>query len=102
MSTARSGARLFTTRTTVVADSRSDHIAEMLVAYFPRQKLLFEADLWDPISPELDIAGPDAVNLARRIRELGLQVERIIPVHGIPTTMTALDRALAVRAKYVT
>lgn len=78
----------------------TDHITQMLVAYFPKEKLLFQADVWDPISLELVIAGPDAVNLARRIKELGLQVERIIPVHGIPATMEALEGGLAVRAKY--
>ncbi|MGH9532822.1 MAG: MBL fold metallo-hydrolase [Terriglobales bacterium] len=79
----------------------TDHITQMLVVYFPKEKLLFQADVWDPISLELVIAGPDTVNLAKRIQELGLQVERIIPVHGLPATMEALKRGLAVRAKYV-
>jgi glyoxylase-like metal-dependent hydrolase (beta-lactamase superfamily II) len=78
----------------------TDHITQMLVAYFPKEKLLFEADVWDPISLELVIAGPDTVNMARKMEELGLQVERIIPVHGIPATMEALKSGLAVRARY--
>jgi glyoxylase-like metal-dependent hydrolase (beta-lactamase superfamily II) len=78
----------------------TDHVAQLLVAYFPRQKVLFEADVWDPLSRQLDIAGPDAVKLARKIRELGLRVDRIVPVHGIPTTIEALARGLAVREKY--
>ena len=78
----------------------TDHVAQILMAYFPRQRVLFEADLWDPLSRDLDIAGSDAVSLAEKVRELGLDVERIIPVHGIPTTMEALRRGLAVRAKY--
>ena len=79
----------------------TDHITQMLVAYSPREKLLFEADVWDPISLELVIAGPDTVNMARKIEELGLRVERIIPVHGIPATMDALKSGLSVRAKYI-
>ncbi len=79
----------------------TDHITQMLVAYFPKERLLFQADVWDPVSLELVIAGPDTVNMAKKIEELGLQVERIIPVHGIPATMEALQRGLAVRAKYV-
>lgn len=79
----------------------TDHATQILVAYFPREKLLFEADVWDPISLEQDIAGPDAAAMAKRIQELGLQVDRIIPVHGVPTTMAALNRGLAVRAKYL-
>lgn len=78
----------------------TDHITQMLIAYFPREKLLFQADVWDPISLELVIAGPDAVKLAGRIKELRLPVERIISVHGVPATMEALERGLAVRAKY--
>jgi glyoxylase-like metal-dependent hydrolase (beta-lactamase superfamily II) len=78
----------------------TEHVAQLLVAYFPRQKVLFEADVWDPISLELDVAGTDAATLARKMRELGLEVERIIPVHGVPTTMAALERGLSVRAKY--
>ncbi|HXE91814.1 MAG TPA: MBL fold metallo-hydrolase [Terriglobales bacterium] len=77
------------------------HITQMLVAYFPKEKVLFQADVWDPISLELVIAGPDTVNMARKITELGLKVERIIPVHGIPATIEALKSGLAVRAKYV-
>jgi hypothetical protein len=78
----------------------TDHVAQILMAYFPRQRVLFEADVWDPLSRDLDIAGSDAVRMAEKIRELGLTVERIVPVHGIPTTMEALERGLAVREKY--
>jgi glyoxylase-like metal-dependent hydrolase (beta-lactamase superfamily II) len=78
----------------------TDHVVQILMAYFPRQRVLFEADVWDPLSRDLDIAGSDAVRMAEKIRELGLTVERIVPVHGIPTTMEALERGLAVREKY--
>lgn len=78
----------------------TEHVAQMLVAYFPKQKVLFVADLWDIVSTDLVIAGSDAVTLAQRIRERGLQVERIIPVHGVPGTMEMLNNGLAIRAKY--
>jgi glyoxylase-like metal-dependent hydrolase (beta-lactamase superfamily II) len=78
----------------------TEHVAQMLVAYFPRERLLFEADVWDISSTELAIAGADTVALARRIRELGLSVERIVPVHGAPGTIQMLNEALAVRGKY--
>ncbi len=78
----------------------SDHIAQMLVAYFPKEKLLFEADVWDPTSLELPLGWTDTTILARKIEELGLQVDRIIPVHGIPATMEAMRRGVAIRAKY--
>jgi hypothetical protein len=79
----------------------TEHIAQILLAYFPKEKLLFQADLWDILSTDLAIAGTDAVNMARKIQELGLPVERIIPVHGIPGTIETLERGLAVRAKYI-
>lgn len=79
----------------------SEHVAQILVAYFPRERLLFEADLLDVGSKELVLSGPDGVTLAGAIRRLGLRVERIIPVHGSPATSQHLDRALAVRAKHV-
>jgi hypothetical protein len=78
----------------------TEHVAQMLLAYFPRERLLFEADVWDISSMELAIAGADTVTLARRIRELGLNVERVIPVHGAPGTIQMLNEALAVRGRY--
>jgi glyoxylase-like metal-dependent hydrolase (beta-lactamase superfamily II) len=78
----------------------TDHVTHILAAYFPRAKVLFEADLWDIGSTEQVIAGADTVSLAKKIRELGLEVERIVPVHGAPGTIQMLDQALAVRAKY--
>jgi dienelactone hydrolase/glyoxylase-like metal-dependent hydrolase (beta-lactamase superfamily II) len=79
----------------------TDHVAQLLVAWFPKQKVLFEADVWDIISGEQHIAGTDAVRLAASIRERRWDVERIVPVHGVPGTMQDLERGLAVRARYV-
>jgi hypothetical protein len=78
----------------------TEHVAQLLVAWFPKQKVLFEADVWDPISSEQHIAGADAARLADRIRDLRWDVEQIIAVHGVPTTRRDLERGLAVRAKY--
>ncbi len=79
----------------------TQHVAEMLVGYFPRQKLLFQADLWDPLSDNLPFAGADTARLDEKTKGLGLQVERIIPVHGIPATSDMLHRGLGLRAKYI-
>lgn len=78
-----------------------DHVDQMLVAYFPHQKLLFEADMWDVPSKDLYVGGSDMAHMLKKIRELGLQVERIVPVHGAPSTMDNLNQALAVRARYI-
>lgn len=76
----------------------TDHVAQMLAVYFPKERLLFEADVWDIISTDLAIAGSDTVQMSKKIRELGLKVERVIPVHGAPGASNLLERALAVQA----
>jgi glyoxylase-like metal-dependent hydrolase (beta-lactamase superfamily II) len=78
----------------------TDHVEQILAAYVPNEKLLYQADLWDPQSNEYYFAGADGSVLARRVRELKLDVERIVSTHGVPATMTMLQDALAVRAKY--
>ncbi len=76
------------------------HVTQILVAYFPHQKLLHVADLFDVLTPELVIAGVDAAVMDRRIREFRLEVERIVPMHGVPVTIDHLRRGLAIRRKY--
>ena len=59
----------------------------MLIAYFPAEKLLVEADLFTPSGPGRPL--PDAPNasaraLYRNVQRLGLDVETIVPIHGGP------------------
>ena len=71
----------------------------MFVAYLPEQRLLFEADLLDILVPgKVGTGGDDTADLERKIRLLGLQVERILPVHGQIGGMQELHQALARRA----
>ena len=77
------------------------HVAQILVGYFPEEKVLWVADLMDVLTEELVIAGVDAVPLRARIRELGLEVSRFVPVHGVPITGAQFEQAFAIRAKYV-
>jgi hypothetical protein len=46
------------------------------------------------------IASAEATKMATKIQELGLDVERIIPVHGVKANVEALKKGMAVRAKY--
>ncbi len=61
------------------------HSDTMLMAYLPRDRLLVEADAYTPLAQG---AGPPAtpnanhVNLIDNIERLGLDVERIVPLHG--------------------
>ena len=61
------------------------HVEGMLVAYLPSEKILIEADLYDPPNekePRQDKPTRDQVSLYRHIQRLGLDVETIAPIHG--------------------
>jgi glyoxylase-like metal-dependent hydrolase (beta-lactamase superfamily II) len=76
----------------------SPHADEILVAYLPQEKLVFQADLfgigWGAPIPA---AGPAAEHFAKRLRELGLEVERIASVHGRVATWAELEESLGKR-----
>ncbi|MGA9771711.1 MAG: MBL fold metallo-hydrolase [Blastocatellia bacterium] len=77
--------------------SPNPHCAEMLVAYLPKEKILFEADMLDiEIPGNVRAGGDDTADLAEKIKKLGLDVEKIVPVHGrigsIADLMQALER----------
>ncbi|MCI0435249.1 MAG: MBL fold metallo-hydrolase [Gemmatimonadetes bacterium] len=76
------------------------HVAQLLVAYYPRQKLLHVGDLFDTLTTEVVFGGTDAEAMGERILQLGLDVERIVPTHGVPVTMRHLERALDIRRHY--
>lgn len=71
------------------------HANEMLVAYLPKEKILFEADLV-PVNQDgtLPVATDASVQLAEKIQQLGLDVERIVGAHGRPVTMAELRTML--------
>lgn len=79
----------------------TEHVAQVLLAYFPKEKLLFEPDLLDITSKEVVIGVGDTLMMERKIRALGLDVQRIIPAHGISGTAETLRAALALRTKYI-
>jgi glyoxylase-like metal-dependent hydrolase (beta-lactamase superfamily II) len=56
----------------------SPHSDSMLVAYFPRERLLVEADVYTPGAA----VAPYAPNLLDNIRKRNLRVDRIVPLHG--------------------
>jgi glyoxylase-like metal-dependent hydrolase (beta-lactamase superfamily II) len=56
----------------------SPHADTLLMAYFPKQKILVEADVYSPASA----VQPYAANLIENIRRRNLQVDRIVPIHG--------------------
>jgi glyoxylase-like metal-dependent hydrolase (beta-lactamase superfamily II) len=62
----------------------SPHSASMLMVYFPNEKLLVEADAYQPpplagVPPRLH---PFAANLLDNVRARRLRVDRVLPLHG--------------------
>ncbi len=69
-----------------------DHAAGMLIAYFPKEKLVVEADLYTPAVPGSGSPGnpsASARTFYRNLQRLELDVETIVPIHGRPGPMSA-------------
>jgi glyoxylase-like metal-dependent hydrolase (beta-lactamase superfamily II) len=77
------------------------HVAEMIVAYIPSLKLLFQGDLYDSYALAEVPATDDGVALLGWLPGSGLDVEQIIPVHGpnAPVPLNALTRAHELRQR---
>lgn len=73
----------------------SDHAGSMLVAYLPSQKLLVQADLYNPAAANAATppAFPFAQSLLELVGERGLQVERVVGIHGRPVPFSELQAA---------
>src|SRR4029450_11734808 len=62
------------------------HTEGMLIAYLPKEKLLFEADLFDTNQPRTQSLTRDRQSFHNAVTRLGLEVDRIVPVHGNPVS----------------
>ncbi len=63
------------------------HAAGMVMAYLPNEKILVQADLFTPPGPGGSLpASPNASarTLYSNVQRLGLDVETIVPIHGVP------------------
>jgi glyoxylase-like metal-dependent hydrolase (beta-lactamase superfamily II) len=60
------------------------HVEGMLIAYLPVERLLFEADILDTNQPRPATPTRDQVSFHTAVTRLGLDVARIVPVHGNP------------------
>ena len=72
----------------------SPHANEMLVAYLPKEKIVFQADLGDKPSAGPWVANPAIEHFAKWLKSSGLIVEQIVSAHG--TFMTVSDYEQAV------
>jgi len=61
------------------------HVEGMLMAYLPKEKIVIEADLYDPSASNEPLpATPSAVHRAfyNNVQQLGLDISTIAPIHG--------------------
>jgi glyoxylase-like metal-dependent hydrolase (beta-lactamase superfamily II) len=79
----------------------SPHAREMLVAYLPQQRIVFQGDLF--FSPydgqQLGFAQESTQQFASRIRELQLNIDKLAGVHGKVGSISELDQALELARK---
>jgi glyoxylase-like metal-dependent hydrolase (beta-lactamase superfamily II) len=61
------------------------HVDEMLIAYIPSLKLMYVADVYN-YNGRVTPAGDQTLALADKLEALGLEIERIIPTHGVEST----------------
>ena len=80
------------TRTVEIYHVPNIHSATMLMVYFPAERFIVEADLYNPPAPPAANAAPApnapppvfpfAANFVDSVHKLGLKVDRILPIHG--------------------
>ena len=63
------------------------HAKEILVAYLPKERILFQADMLNANpNGSIPIAQDVTVSFSERLQQLGLNVEKIYGVHGRAAT----------------
>jgi glyoxylase-like metal-dependent hydrolase (beta-lactamase superfamily II) len=91
----------------VISDSRrtvevhelqgSIHAQGFLLVYLPQEKLVIQADAYTPAalgSAPPPVPNANHVNLVQNLERLGLQVERIAPLHGRVVPLSELHAAI--------
>ena len=95
----KEGRRVLTDGTTTVElidIGPGGHTDEMLVAYLPAQKLIFQGDLLNrPANGDPATINDTTVHFASWLENSKLAVDRIIGVHGPPSTMDELRKGVA-------
>jgi hypothetical protein len=73
----------------------------MLVAYLPKQRIVFQGDLFfSPFDGQpVGFAQESTQHFAAKVRELGFSVDKLVGVHGKVGNMTELDQALELARK---
>jgi glyoxylase-like metal-dependent hydrolase (beta-lactamase superfamily II) len=75
------------------------HADDMLMVYLPKEKFLIEADAYTPPAPNAAPMSPPSpfnVSLAENIKQQGLAVDQILPLHGRMVPLGELHKAAGV------
>jgi glyoxylase-like metal-dependent hydrolase (beta-lactamase superfamily II) len=86
------------TRTVELIDiGPNPHAREMVIAYLPKEHIVFQGDMLFMPPNDAPQGPPQAgtVSFAKRIKDLGLNVDRIAAVHGRTATKEELEKALS-------
>jgi glyoxylase-like metal-dependent hydrolase (beta-lactamase superfamily II) len=73
------------------------HHQGLVMAYLRKEKILIEADAYTPGPPGAEppkVPNPFSVNLEAQVRRLGLEVDKILPLHGRIVPYNELLRAI--------
>jgi glyoxylase-like metal-dependent hydrolase (beta-lactamase superfamily II) len=73
------------------------HAEGLLVVYLPQEKLLIEADVFTPGpagAPPPSPPSPYTIQFADVIKQSGIAVERILPLHGRIVPLAELHRTI--------
>ena len=71
------------------------HADTLLMAYFPKERILVEADVYNPGAAVI----PYAPNLMENVTKRKLRVDRIVPLHGMIGQFAELRKTLAAQSK---
>jgi glyoxylase-like metal-dependent hydrolase (beta-lactamase superfamily II) len=70
------------------------HSGSMLVVYLPAERVLIQADLYNPPAANaVNPVFPFLPNLLENIQRRGLQVDRVVGIHGRPVAFSELQAA---------
>jgi glyoxylase-like metal-dependent hydrolase (beta-lactamase superfamily II) len=72
------------------------HADDMLMVYLPKEKFLIQADAYTPPAPNASPMSPPSpfnVSLAENIKQQGLAVDQILPLHGRMVPLAELHKA---------
>ncbi len=70
-----------------------DHVEGMLMAYLPKEKLLFQADLVNTFEPLPSKIAGDQRSFFNVVQKLKLDVTRLVPMHRPPIPWTSFANA---------